>query len=487
MLFNSLSFIIFFPVVTFLYYISSQKLRLIILLTASCIFYMFFIPYYIFILFFLILVDFFAGIFIGKSKGSKRKLFLFISILCNIGILFSFKYFNFFSSSVNQIAHFLHCNYPPFLLSVILPIGLSYHTIQSLSYVIEVYKKKQKPEKNLLIYALYVMFYPQLVAGPIERPQQMLPQFYKKIKLDEVNLTIGLQRILIGLFKKVVIADRLAILVNQVYATPHDYIGLPLIIATIAFSIQIYCDFSGYSDIAIGTAKVMGFNLVENFNYPYFARSISDFWRRWHMSLYSWFRDYVYIPLGGNRVSFKRHIVNILIVFGITGLWHGAAWTFIIWGFLHGMFLSIETISQKLFYKKHIANKLVQAVQLSVTFLLVSFAWVFFRANSLSDALYILGAFPKGLGAFFISIFRHDVRALNLYTFHQANGLGLSYTQLQIVCTAILFLLLYEVLCVKGIFPKIPQILKWIIFISMTLSIINLGSVNLLPFIYFQF
>lgn len=453
---------------------------------------MYFIPYYILILFFLILVDYFAGIFISKSKGHRRKLFLVFSILCNIGILFSFKYFNFVSINISQLATFLHWNYSPALLTLILPIGLSFHTFQSLSYVIEVYKKKQKAEKNLGIYALFVMFYPQLVAGPIERPQQMLPQFYKKHKLTEANLSIGLQRIVVGLFKKVIIADRLSILVNQIYATPHDYIGLPLILATVAFAIQIYCDFSGYSDIAIGAAQVMGFNLVENFNYPYTAKSVSDFWRRWHMSLYSWFRDYVYIPLGGSRVNYARHIFNILFVFAITGLWHGAAWTFIVWGALHGIFLSVEITINKIFEKKRIIipsslKILLQPLQVVITFFFVCIAWIFFRANSIADALYILNAAPRGIGAFVISVLRRDQRALDLYTFHQGDGLGLSIKEINIALAGILVLVCYEFFISKRIFPKLPRVIKWSVFIGFTLAVLNLGSVNQLPFIYFQF
>lgn len=453
---------------------------------------MFFIPYYIFILFFLILVDYTAGILIGKSKGHKRKVFLIVSILCNIGILFSFKYFNFVNTNISALAHFLHWNYSPILLTLILPIGLSFHTFQSLSYVIEVYKKKQKPEKNLGVYALYVMFYPQLVAGPIERPQQMLPQFYKKHIASDSNITQGLERMIFGLFKKVVIADRLAILVNQVYKTPHDYIGLPLILATVAFAVQIYCDFSGYSDIAIGAAKVMGFNLVENFNYPYSAKSVSDFWRRWHMSLYSWFRDYIYIPLGGSRVNYARHIFNILFVFTLTGLWHGAAWTFIVWGALHGIYLSVEATFHKFFSSSRISipyalKWAIQVLQILLTFLLVSVAWIFFRANSIADALYILKASPRGIGAFTISVLKHDSRAFDLYIFHQGEGLGLNIWEIKIALSGIFILICYEFLVSKGIFPKVPKIIRWSVFIGFTLAVLNLGSVNQIPFIYFQF
>lgn len=488
MLFNSIAFFIFFPVVTIFYYILPHRFRWLLLLIASCFFYMFFIPQYILILFSLIGIDFFAGLQIEKYKkrSKKRKLFLLLSILANIGILFAFKYFNFFNENIANIAHILHWNYPLTLLHIILPIGLSFHTFQSLSYVIEVYKGRQKAEKHLGIYALYVMFYPQLVAGPIERPQQMLPQFYIKHTFNPLQVTEGLQRMLIGFFKKSVIADNVAIITNQVYSMPHSYIGMPLILATIAFSIQIYADFSGYSDIAIGAAKVMGFTFVENFNYPYFSTSINNFWRKWHMSLYSWFRDYIYIPLGGSKKGLFLHMRNLLIVFMLSGLWHGAAWTFVIWGLLHGLFLSIATILDRIHSIK-LPSFIKNSFGLIWTYILVTFAWVFFRANSLTDAWYIISHSVKGWGNFFNSIIHHNLEAVALYALHQGSGLGVPDSRLGILGLLLLFWIFVELLEKLQLIIKFPVWAKWTLYIGITLLILNMSPSNRMPFIYFQF
>lgn len=286
MLFNSFQFLLFFPIVTLIYFLLPHKYRWFHLLVASCVFYMFFIPAYILILFITIFIDYFAGIWIEKSTNQgKKKTYLILSIISTCLFLFIFKYFNFFTDNFNGIAQLIHWNYSLKTMAIILPIGLSFHTFQSLSYVIEVYNGNQKAEKHFGIYSLYVMFYPQLVAGPIERPQNLLHQFYEKHEFDYVRVSNGLKLMAWGLFKKVVIADRLSVFVNQVYNNPYDYKGLSLVVATIFFTFQIYCDFSGYSDIAIGSAQVMGFKLMDNFNRPYFSKSISEFWKRWHISL----------------------------------------------------------------------------------------------------------------------------------------------------------------------------------------------------------
>ena len=283
--------------------IRSNTYRIYWLLLASCYFYMAFIPYYIIILFVVILIDYSAGIKIEKCIGRARRSWLIASLMANIGLLAMFKYYNFFNSNIEQIATLLNWNYGIPYLRLILPIGLSFHTFQSMSYTIEVYKGNYKAEKNLAIYALYVLFYPQLVAGPIERPQNLLPQFRENHRFDYQNVRTGLMMMLWGLFKKIVIADRLSIYVNQVYSNPDKYHGWAVLVAIFFFAFQIYCDFSGYSDIAIGAARVMGIRLMTNFDYPYSAKSISEFWHRWHISLSTWFRDYFYISLGGNRVG----------------------------------------------------------------------------------------------------------------------------------------------------------------------------------------
>lgn len=411
MLFNSFEFLIFFPVVTFLYFLLPHKYRWLMLLMASCIFYMAFIPIYILVLAVLILIDYAMGILIEKSEDSKRKIFLVVSIFSTCFVLFIFKYFGFFNVNLTNLAHFIGWNYSLKTLSLILPIGLSFHTFQSLSYVIEVYRKKQKAERNLGIYALYVMFYPQLVAGPIERPYNMIHQFYEKHEFNYKEVVDGLKLMLWGMFKKVVIADRLALFVSVVYSNPAGHEGISFIVATIFFTFQIYCDFSGYSDIAIGAAKVMGFKLMQNFNLPFFAKSIPEYWKRWHISLSTWFKDYVYIPMGGSRVSKLRWYFNILSVFLISGFWHGAAWTFIVWGALHGIYYMLGSMTEN--FRKIIVKiirldkipKIHKCIQSIITFSLVSFSLIFFRAKSISDAFYISAHLFSGVADFFAVAF----------------------------------------------------------------------------------
>ncbi len=393
MLFNSLQFAIFFPVVTLFYFLSPKRWRWLVLLVASCIFYMALIPKYILILFFLILIDYFAGTLIQRSKGSLKRIILISSLAANLGLLFFFKYFNFFDSNLAALARLVHWNYSLSTLAIVLPVGLSFHTFQSMSYTIEVYRGNFRAERHLGIYALYVLFYPQLVAGPIERPQHLLPQLHATHSFDWQRVKSGLGLMLVGFLKKMVIADQLAVLVNLVYNDPQSYTGTPLILATYCFAFQIYCDFSGYTDIARGAARVMGYDLVINFNKPYFAENVAEFWRRWHISLSSWFRDYVYFPLGGNRAGVARQSLNLMIVFCLSGLWHGASWNFVIWGALHGVFV----IAWKLFHWKKKSSIALRIVSIFVTFHLVTFAWIFFRAKTLGDAVYIVTHLFKGI------------------------------------------------------------------------------------------
>lgn len=393
MLFNSFQFLIFFPVVTILYFLLPQKLRWFHLLVSSCIFYAAFVPIYLVILFFTIVIDYYAGIMIENTPGKKKKLFLTLSLIANVGILAVFKYYNFFIDNINNLLHSVNyagANLP--LLKIVLPIGLSFHTFQAMSYTIEVYRGKQKAEKHFGIYALYVMFYPQLVAGPIERPQNILHQFYEKHSFDVERITNGLKIMLWGFFIKVVIADRLAIYVNSVYNNVNDHNGTTLLLATLFFTFQIYCDFAGYSYIAIGCAKVMGFDLMTNFNRPYFSTSVDEFWKRWHISLSTWFKDYVYIPLGGNRVTIPRWYLNLFIVFLISGLWHGANWTYVVWGAINGFYLISAIVLKEWRNKFNSILRLNQfpilfkGFQIVTTFFLILISWIFFRANTIHDA-----------------------------------------------------------------------------------------------------
>lgn len=391
-----------------MYFALPYKYRWFLLLISSCYFYMAFVPIYILILAFTIVIDYFAGIYIENSQGGRRKLFLIFSLIANIGVLAVFKYYNFINENFSFLLHGFGLTNPFPYLSILLPIGLSFHTFQAMSYTIEVYRGHQKAERHFGIYSLYVMFYPQLVAGPIERPQNLLHQFREKYDFEYDRVVGGLKLILWGFVKKLVIADRLAIYVNAVYNNPEQHNGMTFLIATIFFAIQIYCDFSGYSDIAIGTAKVMGFKLMTNFNRPYFARNISEFWKRWHISLSTWFKDYLYISLGGNRVSIPRWYFNLMIVFIISGLWHGANWTYIIWGGLNGFYLVFAIITYGL--RKKIArllgleklSKLKLILQIVTTFMLTCLAWIFFRANNVTDAFNIIKKISKFNGSIFI-------------------------------------------------------------------------------------
>lgn len=407
MLFNSWSFFVFFPVVTVLYFLAPYRVRWLVLLLASCVFYMAFVPVYLLILALTIIIDYFAAMQIEKCEGRKRSWWLWFSIIFTCLILFFFKYYDFFTWNVNQIAGFLHRDVTMSALHLILPIGLSFHTFQSLSYVIEVYRGNQKAERHFGIYSLYVMFYPQLVAGPIERPQNLLHQFHEKHNFNYDDVTSGLRLMAWGLFKKAVIADRLAQFVSPVYDQPGNFDGSVLLVATVFFSFQVFCDFSGYSDMARGAARVMGFKLMLNFDRPYAATSLSDFWRRWHISLSTWLRDYVYEPvaMGLRDRGLYGIVFALMLTFLVSGFWHGANWTFVVWGLLHGAGLSVEAVFAK--QRKKLAKAmpawLFNAIMLVVTFSFVNFAYVFFRAKTVDDALLIL----KHIGLWIYSATRY--------------------------------------------------------------------------------
>lgn len=390
MLFNSVQFIFFFITVTTLFYLLPHKFRWMLLLLSSCYFYMAFVPIYILILGFTIVIDYFAGIYIENSSGHRRKVFLIVSLIANISVLCVFKYYNFINENIGSVFPYL---------AILLPIGLSFHTFQAMSYTIEVYRGNQKAERNFGIYALFVMFYPQLVAGPIERPQNLLHQFHEKHEFSLERVSSGLKQMLIGFLKKLVIADRIGIYVDTIYNNSATQSGQSLACATVFFAFQIYCDFSAYSDIAIGAARVMGFDLMKNFNRPYLATSVSQFWRRWHISLSTWFKDYVYIPLGGSKVKSKVLVYrNLLIVFLISGLWHGANWTYVVWGALNGVLLIIESMIPKSSKRD---NLIKTALKTIFTFSLICITWVFFRASNITDAVSILGKIIRFEGPFY--------------------------------------------------------------------------------------
>jgi D-alanyl-lipoteichoic acid acyltransferase DltB (MBOAT superfamily) len=417
-LFNSgLFLLLFFPIVTLLYYLVPQAARWRVLLVASCYFYAVGIPAYLLVLFAIIGIDFTAGLLIEGSQGVRRTAMLVASLVSNLLLLGTFKYADFAAANANALAELIGWNYSVATLGWLLPIGLSFHTFQSMAYTIEVYRGTYPAERHLGYFALYVLFYPQLVAGPIERPQHLLPQLRRPRFLSAVALRggwrglaapcviAGLQLMLLGLFKKLVIADRLAIVVDPVYGDPRLFPAGALVIATVFFAIQIYCDFSGYTHIARGAAQVMGVDLAGNFAQPYGARTVAEFWHRWHISLSSWFRDYVYIPLGGSRDGTGRWIRNILVTFLLSGLWHGANWTFVLWGAWHAGFLIAGRLTSdaRAALAKAIglaaAPRLQALLQASAVFMLATFAWIFFRAESLGDAWYVVRHIPNGLAA----------------------------------------------------------------------------------------
>ena len=485
MLFNSLEFLLFFPLVTVLYFVFPTRFRWVLLLAASCYFYMAFVPIYIIILGTTIVIDYFAGIQIEKSEGKRRKSILLLSLVCNIGILFVFKYYNFINTNLSFLTDtFGVANSLPFL-TILLPIGLSFHTFQAMSYTLEVYYGRQKAERHFGIYALYVMFYPQLVAGPIERPQNILHQLKEHHPFNYENVKAGLLLMAWGMFKKVVIADRLAMFVNTVYGDPTSFSSTSMLVATLFFSLQIYCDFSGYSDIAIGSAQVMGIKLMTNFNKPYGSRSVSEFWTRWHISLSSWFRDYVYIPLGGNRVVTWRRYYNLLIVFLLSGLWHGANWTFVVWGLLHAVFLISGLMTKSLqdrassTLERRGLSYVNSFIHIAFTFLLVTFAWAFFRAANTTEAVFILKQAVSASIHFDGPALLDDlVRA----------GLGLNYFLLSIFL--VVLLLVIHNLSINSVPEWIrgqTPVYRWTLYYMLLLSMILFGIYERSQFIYFQF
>ena len=395
MLFNSIEFPLFLVIVFALFWLIPNKFRWVLLLTASYFFYIYWNPRLVFLILFTTLVSYICGILLERNSSSLRlkRLILAITAVACLGVLLFFKYFNFLYDVFFDISTVFGGPSPKGYLQIMLPVGISFYTFQTLSYVIDIYKGTLKAERHIGYYALFVTFFPQLVAGPIERPSDLLPQLHSEKHLREVDFAGAFRYTLIGFFKKVAIADTIGILVNATYESPAEANGLAALISTVLFAAQIYCDFSGYSDIAVGVAKLFGVSLTENFKTPYAATSIKEFWSRWHISLSQWLRDYIYFPLGGNRVSRIRWIFNITTVFFISGLWHGASYNFIIWGLLHAMFQVVGALTLKrrnaiwARLGKSPDSRLVHRIRQAVTVILVTFAWIFFRASTLTDAI----------------------------------------------------------------------------------------------------
>lgn len=410
MVFNSFGFLIFFPIFLLLYKILPLKVRWIMMLALSLFFYMSWQADLLYLILFTTTVSYVCARLIERFRGRKglQITFMLTAVVASLSVLFFFKYFNFVAENVAGIMNFMGLGEHDFSLDLILPVGISFYTFQTLSYVIDVYKGTLPSEKHFGYYALYVTFFPQLVAGPIERPENLLPQLKTKNPFTVCDVTMGLKFMLVGFFKKIVVADQISRYVDAVYnnvsAGGDTVNALTVIIATLLFAVQIYCDFSGYTDIAIGCARVLGIRLMQNFNDPYVATTIKDFWRRWHISLTSWFTDYVYIPLGGSRCKKWRHLTNIMIVFLLSGIWHGAAWTYILWGVLHGVYQIVGNLTAKprsrLIAKLGLNEKgrVVTYVRRVITFGLVCFAWMIFRANSISDLGALIATLFTGWG-----------------------------------------------------------------------------------------
>lgn len=478
MLFNSLSFAVFMTVIFFVYWLIPHKFRWPLLLVASYYFYMSWNPKYVVLILFTTIVSYISALAIQKNeKKSNKKIILNTAIILCLSVLFFFKYFNFTSEVVSQLASKFSLQLHPITLKVLLPVGISFYTFQTLSYVIDVYRGDVKAEKNFGIYATFISFFPQLVAGPIERTNNLLPQIKSKKEFDYNSITYGLKLMAWGFFKKLAIADALAVHVDNAYDNLGNLHGIDYIFAIVFFTFQIYCDFSGYSDIAIGAAKMLGINLMTNFKSPYFSKSIKEFWSRWHISLSTWFRDYVYIPLGGNRCSKRRNSMNLLVTFLASGLWHGAGWTFIIWGGIHGVLQVIEKRLSFKSLKSKKANYLYCVASTLTVFVICNIAWVFFRANTLSDAIFVLKNVFVGLN--------------DIHTYINPN-LNITINDLLKIVLAIALLTVYDYYSLRTdviqyISTKKP-VFRWMVYVFIiSMIIFCIPVVNETTFIYFQF
>lgn len=491
MLFNSLEFLIFLPIVFILFWIFPKKYKWIVLLAASYVFYMWWNWKLVFLILFTTVISYSCGLLFKKLDNRiaiKRTILITGLVLC-FGVLLFFKYFPFLADVYFDIVAIFNGKTIHGYFDIMLPVGISFYTFQTASYVIDTYKGKISPEKHFGYYALFVTFFPQLVAGPIERPEDLIPQLKAEKHIKDIDYSSALRIMLIGFFKKIAVADMIGIAVNNVYSDISAANGFAVTMASLLFAVQIFCDFSGYTDIAIGCAKLFGVNLTENFKHPYSATSIKDFWNRWHITLSKWLRDYIYFPLGGNRCSKIKWIFNVMVVFFISGLWHGANYTFIVWGLMHGVMQVIGVLTLKyrnMFWNKIKVNpegKLVFALRVIGTFLLVDFCWIFFRANSIGDAgLAVAKIFTDW--QFNLEYFQSGVETL---------GFSWQYVVYVIPCIAVLpFLekLKYIHVDTSKIFAHFS--VRYVSYFILTMCVVcawiflqqsNIGS----SFIYFQF
>ncbi len=478
MVFNSISFVLFFVLVLSLYWgVFSKRLKLqnLFLLIASYLFYGWWDWRFLGLILLSSITDYLIGIGIHQATSpSGKRILLITSLSVNLGILAFFKYFNFFIGAFAELLQTLGFQPHVPVLNIILPVGISFYTFQTLSYTIDIYRGKVQPTRAIVPFFTFVAFFPQLVAGPIERAGHLLPQFLRERQISYPLAVSGCRLMLWGMFKKVVIADRLAFIVDPVFAAPQDWQGPTIWLATIAFAIQIYCDFSGYSDIAVGTARLLGFDLMTNFRTPYLAASFREFWQRWHISLSTWFRDYVYIPLGGSRVNTARLTGNLLITFVISGFWHGANWTFLWWGLWHGLLVSLEFLNHRLDF---IHFRLPRWLSIPLVFIFICIGWVFFRAQSIEEALLLLYHSTTLSGPSISYLWWHAFQSIP-----QAASWA--------VMLALFALLEIQI----GRKPpeyyadQLPRAVRWVLYYVLIGAILFLGQYDNAPtFIYFQF
>lgn len=483
MLFNSMAFAIFLPIVFALYWLLPHRFRWVLLLVSSYYFYMSWDARYLLLILFTTLVSYVAARRIETAvTKKKKKICVAAALTVSLGVLFFFKYYNFFATSLTETLQKYAIEVHPKTLAVIVPVGISFYTFQTLSYVIDVYRGDIKAEHHFGKYAAFISFFPQLVAGPIERSKNLLPQIREERKFDYDQASYGVLLMVWGFFKKLVVADNLAIHVDAIYGNINNYTGLPLVAAVLFFALQIYCDFSGYSDIAIGTAKLFGINLMANFKSPYFSASIKEFWSRWHISLSTWFRDYVYIPMGGSRVGKIRHAWNLLVTFLASGLWHGAAWTYVYWGGVHGAAQILESnlLPGKGKIKEDVKHTPFWWIRVLLVFLFCCAAWVLFRAENMGTVIYIFQNMWKGIGEF------------DLYWKNGVLQLGMSDVEPYLLGGVIFLLAVYDYLSLRRdvilSLKKLPAVLRYSVYVLVLLIVIVLSPTDSSKeFIYFQF
>lgn len=487
MFFNSIHFALFFPIVFIIYWFAFRNrltLQNVLLLFASYYFYSCWDWRFLFLLLFSTLLDYYTGLKMYESTSFKiRQFWFWMSIIINLGFLGIFKYYNFFANSFGVLLNNIGFNVNVWTLKVILPVGISFYTFHGLSYVIDIYKNRIKPERNFLDYSLFVSFFPLLVAGPIERATHLLPQIKSLRKFEYSKAVLGVRQILWGLVKKVVIADQCAEYANIIFNNQSSYSGSTLLLGAVFFAFQIYGDFSGYSDIALGTARLLGFELLQNFNFPYFSRDVAEFWRRWHISLSTWFKDYLYIPLGGSKGGFWTKVRNTFIIFIVSGFWHGANWTFIVWGGLNALYIMPSIIfntnrnNLEIVAKGKLFPTFKELISIISTFLLTVFAWIFFRSETIAGAI-----------CYFQSMFSMSFFSIPYLI---ETGTGLRILPKFLILTIFLFLIIEwlgrsDSFAIAKNIDKIPVIVKWFFYLLCSYVIFYYSGKEE-NFIYFQF